>query len=101
MDVAGPLLSAAACTQPQEIAVPKNRMKRDVEGTHLRLLAWVLAALVAAASLLSPRGYQSLLLELGAALIFAVGAVWPRSFRWLKRLLTGMVLPFRGRRLGA
>jgi hypothetical protein len=78
--------------------VPKNNKKRDAERTQLRLLAWVLALLVAVISTQTPRGQPRLTLELTAALIFAIGTVWPTAFRWLKRLFTSLVPLLSGRR---
>jgi hypothetical protein len=78
--------------------VPKKTTKQDGERNQLRLLAWVLALVVAIVSTLSPRGQARLGLELTAALIFAIGTVWPQSFRWLKRLFIFLGLFLRGRR---
>jgi hypothetical protein len=56
-------------------------------GTQLRFLAWSLALVVAAISLMLPRQSWGLVLELGAAALFAVGTVWPRTFRPVHALL--------------
>ncbi len=62
-----------------------TRIKKKKKSLNrpLRVLAWVLALVAAVASLSMARTGLSLALELTAALLFAVGAVWPHAFRWL------------------
>jgi hypothetical protein len=59
------------------------RKKKKSQNNHLRLLAWCLALLVALASLPLAGTRLCLLLEATAAILFAVGAVWPQVFRIL------------------
>jgi hypothetical protein len=66
------------------------RKKKKSQGSSLRLVAWVLALFVALLSLSFPHTRLGLFLELTAALIFAVGTVWPRTFR---SVYTMLVMP--------
>lgn len=60
--------------------MPKMRKKRAKQ-LPFRLLAWIAALVVALASWFFPHTQFGLLLQLTAAGMFAVGAVWPRVFR--------------------
>jgi hypothetical protein len=66
----------------------RNKKKGDGRGRRLRIFAWTLALTLALVGWMwlsrSPLG---LLLELTAAIIFAVGATWPRSFESLYRIV--------------
>jgi hypothetical protein len=61
----------------------RNRKKKRSENNRLRLLAWMLALLVALASWPFAGMRLCLFLEASAALLFAFGAVWPHMFRGL------------------
>lgn len=70
----------------------RTRKKRSRRQLPFRLLAWMLALVLAFASWFFPHTQFGLLLQLSAALLFAVGAVWPRVFR---RPYTLFVSPVR------
>jgi hypothetical protein len=55
--------------------------KKKSLGTNFRLLAWGLALLMALISWTYAPTRLALFLELTAALLFAIGAVWPHAFR--------------------
>jgi hypothetical protein len=57
------------------------RRKKRSWGTNFRLLAWALALGVAIGGWSYAPNRLSLFLQLAAALLFAVGAIWPRVFR--------------------
>lgn len=78
----------------------KANRKRETDRPQLRLLAWVLALVVAAISWLFVDGREGLFLDISAALIFAVGTVWPQAFRWLYRGLWSFAFLLRGRKQG-
>lgn len=66
----------------------RNRKKRNGRGRRLRIFAWTLALVLALVGwLLLSRTPWGLLLELAAAIIFAVGATWPRTFEGLYRVV--------------
>jgi hypothetical protein len=67
----------------------------DPPRRRLRRLAWVLALGVAVAAWLVADPVPSLLLRLAAALVFAVGTVWPGLFRCLYRSLVLLAYPLR------
>ncbi len=58
----------------------KTRKKKSRQ-MPFRLLAWMVALVLALSSWFFPHTQLGLLLQLSAALLFAVGAVWPRVFR--------------------
>jgi len=69
----------------------RNRKKRKVgdgRGRRLRVFAWILALVLALTGWVwfdrHPVGFA---LQLTAALVFAVGATWPRAFERLYRLV--------------
>ena len=57
--------------------------KKKPENAPLRFLAWALALVVALVSCYFPHRPLGWFLELAAAVIFAVGTVWPHLFRRL------------------
>jgi hypothetical protein len=60
--------------------MPRMR-KKKLNQMPFRLLAWVAALALALASWFFPQTQLGLLLQLAAACLFAVGAIWPRVFR--------------------
>jgi hypothetical protein len=66
----------------------RNRKKNDGRRRRLRIFAWTLAlALALVGWMWLSRSPWGLLLELTAAVIFAVGATWPRTFEGLYRVV--------------
>ena len=65
--------------------------KKKTDGP--RLFAWVVALVLALASLPFAQTRLGLWLEFSAALVFAIGTVWPRTFRGCY----GYVIPPLGR----
>ncbi len=57
------------------------RIRKKKKQTPFRFLAWVLALLLALASLFLAQTRLGFVLQFAAAFLFAVGAVWPRVFR--------------------
>ena len=78
----------------------KTARKRETDRPQLRLLAWVIALVLAGISWLFVDGRPGLIIDVSAALIFAVGTVWPQAFRWLYRGLWSIAFLLRGRRQG-
>jgi len=71
--------------------MPRNRKKKKSQNGNFRLLAWVLALGTVLASWPLVGTRLGLLLEATAALLFAIGAVWPHMFRGLYSPLTRLV----------
>jgi hypothetical protein len=61
----------------------RKRKKKSHNNVPLRLVAWTLALALALVSCYFPHKPLGLFLELTAAVIFAVGTVWPHLFRRL------------------
>jgi hypothetical protein len=61
----------------------RNRKKRKSQNNSFRLFAWVLALAVALGSWPFAGTRLCFFLEVTAALLFALGAVWPHMFRGL------------------
>ncbi len=59
----------------------RNRKKKKSQNGPLRLTAWLLALTAALASLPLSGTRLCLYLEALAAVLFALGAVWPHMFR--------------------
>ncbi len=65
----------------------RNKKKRGGQGNRLRMFAWLMALTLALAGWGLGRTRLGLVLELTAALVFAVGTLWPGSFESLYRLV--------------
>jgi hypothetical protein len=65
----------------------RNRKKRDGQNSKLRVFAWVMTLILALWGW-GLGGRLGLALEMTAALMFAVGTVWPHTFEGLYRLLS-------------
>ena len=63
--------------------MPRNRKKKNSQKHQLRLLAWLIALGAAIGSWGLAGTRAGLVLEITAATLFAVGAVWPHMFRGL------------------
>jgi hypothetical protein len=75
----------------------RKRKKTDGRGRTLRIFAWVLALILAVAGwIVGGNARLGLILELSAAVVFAVGTTWPYAFDRPYRLLG----PARKPRLG-
>ena len=59
----------------------RRMRKKKSRQMPFRLLAWIVALVLALASWFFPQTQLGLLLQLSAACLFAVGAVWPQVFR--------------------
>jgi hypothetical protein len=75
--------------------MPRQPSDRNPPQRHLRRLAWVIALVVAVVAWRWPDPLQGFGLRFSAALIFAIGTVWPRLFRWLYRLVALATYPLR------
>lgn len=80
------------------MAMVKQIRKRDSERPQLRLCAWSVALLIAALGWLIADGRGGLVLDVAAAFVFAIGTVWPQTFRWFYRGLWSLLFLVRGRR---
>jgi hypothetical protein len=68
-----------------------RKRKKKSANTPWRFSAWALALAVALTSLGFPHSHLGLALELTAAVIFAIGTVWPSAFRRLYLVLVSPV----------
>jgi hypothetical protein len=64
----------------------QNKKKRDGLNARLRVLAWIMTLILALWGW-GLGGRMGFALEATAALVFAVGTVWPHTFEGLYRLL--------------
>jgi len=72
----------------------RNKKKRDGRGRRLRIFAWALALTLAIIGwLLGDYARLGLILELCAAVVFAVGTTWPYAFDRLYRFLPATTKP--------
>ena len=66
----------------------RSRKKRNSQNAQLRLFAWLLALLIALLSWRLSHTPWGLVLQLAAALVFALGTMWPSAFQGLYATLT-------------
>lgn len=66
----------------------RKKKKSDGRGRRLRVFAWALALILAVVGwILGDHATLGLILELSAAVVFAVGTTWPYAFAAPYRLL--------------